>query len=158
MLLGFHFCFTLPNAITVPGMWMLGDFIQKDTENWILMFCSLIVMLKDVSCNALHMNGLTHWSLQRSKCEFWGFHSGAIEVSGLLGCDAVWLGELLRIFLSNMRNHLPNNAVWLPRRRDPWGSSYVVTVWTSFLRLPYSYTMSLSVFCEKNHCWQFDHS
>jgi hypothetical protein len=123
--------------------------MQKDMENLILTFWSLVFILKDVSCSALHMNGLTHRRLWGWKCEFFGFHTGAVENSGLPGCDTVSLSEWFVICLTNVRNHSPNIASSHPRIRDPQGSSYVFAFLTSFLHLPYSCTLSLCVLAKR---------
>jgi len=37
----------------------------------------------------------------------WDSHSSVVEDSGLLGCDAFSMGELILIFCYNVRNHAP---------------------------------------------------
>ena len=62
------------------------------------------------------------------------------------------------VFLTDVRNHSHSNAALHPRRQDPQCSSYIFAFFTSFPHLPYTCTVSLSIFVKKNCYFQLDHS
>ena len=62
------------------------------------------------------MNG--HKFVCYGECNFRSFHSAIIEDFGLLGCDAVSSCKLLKTFLLNGGNRVPNDVASRSRRPE----------------------------------------